>query len=233
MLQLDKLLVLDLECTCWEEERPGNDERQMLVDLLTTNETYFFREPRHFEVLRDEVLPDRCKTRPFRVWSAACSSGEETWSIAMVLADALGPGRHPGWEVLGSDISQRVLERARAGLYPMQRIDGIPHALRRSHCVEGTGPQQGTLQIDKVLRTQVSFRRINLNERLPDIGKFDVVLLRNMLIYFQNDAKVEIIRRIISVMVPGSWLMVGHSESLKNIDPRLIPHSPSIFRLAP
>jgi chemotaxis protein methyltransferase CheR len=214
--------------------RPGqSDERQRVVDLLTTNETYFFREPRHFDVLRNEVLPERSKARPFRVWSAACSTGEEPYSLAMVLADTLGASRFPGWEVMGSDISQRVLDRARTGLYPLQRIEGIPRPLLQAYCVKGGGPREGTLQIDKALRNQVSFRRINLNDRLPEIGQFDLVLLRNMLIYFQNDAKIEIVRRIISVMVPGAWLMVGHSESLKNIDPRLIPHSPSIYRFAP
>jgi chemotaxis protein methyltransferase CheR len=209
------------------------EERQMVVDLLTTNETYFFREPRHFEVLRQEILPARSRTRPFRVWSAASSTGEEAYSIAMVLADVCTMARHPGWEVIGSDISKRVLERARTGLYPMQRIEGIPRPLLQQHCLKGTGAQEGTLLIDEPLRERVHFRQVNLNERLPaELGRFDVVFLRNMLIYFQPDTKNEIVRRVIETVLPGGWLIVGHSESLKNTDVRLITHSPSIYRVA-
>ena len=207
-------------------------ERQTVIDLLTTNETYFFREPRHFDLLRDEILPARNKNRTFRAWSAASSSGEEAYTLAMVLAEALGTGRHPSWEVLGSDISQRMIERARKGVYPRQRIDGIPAALLHKYCHLGGNGADSTLEVDPALRGQVSFRRINLNERLPDVGQFDVVFLRNMLIYFQSDAKAEIVRRIIPTIVPGGWLLVGHSETLKNMDPRLLPHAPSVYRIA-
>jgi len=208
------------------------EERQMVIDLLTTNETYFFREPRHFEVLRNELLPVRSRSRPFRVWSAASSSGEEAYSIAMVLADVCGMARHPGWEVFGSDISRRVIEKARLGRYPMQRIDGIPRNLLQQYCLKGTGTQDGTLQIDGPLRERVRFEQVNLNDRLPDIGKFDLVFLRNMLIYFQTPTKTEIVRRVVDTLIPGGWLFVGHSESLKGLDDRLQPHSPSIYRTA-
>jgi chemotaxis protein methyltransferase CheR len=209
------------------------EERQIVVDLLTTNETYFFREPRHFGVLRDEILPARSMARPFRIWSAASSSGEEAFSLAMVIADQLGMNPYPGWSVMGSDVSQKVLDQAASGHYPMQRIDGIPERYLKTYCLKGVGVQEGTLLIDQPLRNRVEFRRINLNDTLPDIGKFDVIFLRNMLIYFQNETKIEIVKRLLDVLQPGGWLIVGHSESIKDFDDRLISHSPSISRFQP
>ncbi len=209
------------------------EERQIVVDLLTTNETYFFREPRHFTVLRDEILPARSMARPFRIWSAASSSGEEAYSLAMVIADQLGMNPYPGWSVMGSDVSQKVLDQATSGHYPMQRIDGIPERYLKNYCLKGVGVQEGTLLIDQPLRNRVEFRRINLSDTLPDIGKFDVIFLRNMLIYFQNETKIEIVKRLLDVLQPGGWLIVGHSESIKDFDDRLISHSPSISRFQP
>jgi chemotaxis protein methyltransferase CheR len=209
------------------------EERQIIVDLLTTNETYFFREPRHFAVLRDEILPARSMARPFRVWSAASSSGEEAYSLAMVIADRLGMNPYPSWSVMGSDVSQKVLDQAQRGHYPMQRIDGIPERYLKTFCLKGVGAQEGTLLIDPSLRNRVEFSRINLNDPLPDIGKFDVIFLRNMLIYFQNETKIEIVKRLLDVLQPGGWLIVGHSESVKDFDDRLIAHSPSISRFQP
>lgn len=208
-------------------------ERQLLIDLLTTNETYFFREPRHFEVLRNEILPARDPQRRFRVWSAACSSGEEAWSLAMVLADACGTRNPATWEVLGSDISQRVLAKARAGIYPARRIEAVPRALLRQYAeLDGSG-SAATLAIATALRERVRFERINLNERLPSVGRFDLVFLRNMLIYFQGETRTAIVRRLVDVLEPGGWLVVGHSESLKATDARLASHSPSIYRVNP
>ena len=205
-------------------------ERQMLVDLLTTNETYFFREPRHFDILREEILPQRESSRIFRIWSAACSSGEEPYSLAMMLADQLGLSRTISWEIVASDISQRVLDKARTGHYPMQRIDGIPQSYLQKYCLKGTGAHAGTLLIDAPLRERVRFERINLNETLPRMGRFELVFLRNMLIYFQADTKEQIVRRVVDQLEPGGWLIVGQSETLKSIDERLVQHSPSVYR---
>jgi len=148
----------------------------------------------------------------------------------MVIADQLGMNPYPNWSVMGSDVSQKVLDQAKSGHYPMQRIDGIPDRYLKAYCLKGVGVQEGTLLIDQHLRNRVEFRRINLNDTLTDIGKFDVIFLRNMLIYFQNETKIEIVKRLLDVLQPGGWLMVGHSESIKDFDERLISHSPSIYR---
>jgi len=207
----------------------GNaDEVQTAVDLLTTNETYFFREPKHFEVLRTLATQARGRPQPFRVWSAASSSGEECYSIAMVLADCLDEARTP-WDVVGSDISTRVLRRARSGHYPMERGRNIPPAYLKRYCLRGHGEQDGTLLVERRLRSKVSFAQVNLNTDLPRLGTFDVVFLRNVMIYFNGDTKREVVARVLSLLKPGGHLFIGHSESLNDISTAVDQLAPSIY----
>jgi len=202
-------------------------EVQNAVDLLTTNETYFFREPKHFELLRQIAQRSAGGSLPFRVWSAASSSGEEAYSIAMVLADTLGDGP---WDVMGSDISTRVLERARTGHYPMERTRHIPEAYLKRFCLRGMDEQQGTLLVSRALRSRVSFTQINLNTSLPRLASFDMVFLRNVMIYFNGETKRQVVARIVSTLKPGGHLCIGHSESLNDINPGLLQVAPSIYR---
>jgi chemotaxis protein methyltransferase CheR len=207
------------------------DEVQTAVDLLTTNETYFFRETRHFDVLRDEAQDARAALRtgaPFRVWSAACSSGEEPYSMAMVLADTLG---NLPWEVTASDISTRVLARARTGHYPMERARHVPPDHLRRYCLKGIREQQGTLLVARALRQRVAFRQVNLNTDLPgDLGAFDAIFLRNVMIYFNGDTKRQVVARVVSRLKPGGVFIIGHSESLHEVNDRLVPLMPSVYR---
>lgn len=203
------------------------EEMGLAIDLLTTNETYFFREPKHFDFLCKEVLPACVADRPFRVWSAACSSGEEVYTLAMLLADGLADGL---WEVLGSDISTRVLDKARGGLYEMARAKGIPRELLRAHCLKGKGRHEGYFLIDEPVRRRVNFARINLNESLPDVGLFDVIFLRNVMIYFQPETKRQVVARLLSRLRPGGFLFVGHSESLNGLAEGLEIRAPSVYR---
>jgi chemotaxis protein methyltransferase CheR len=207
------------------------DEVQLAVDLLTTNETYFFREARHFELLREAARaarPDLRDGAPFRVWSAACSSGEEPYSIAMVLADVLGAAP---WEVTASDISTRVLQRARAGHYPMERATHVPQDYLRRYCLKGIRELQGTLLVDRALRGRVHFRQVNLNTSLPgDLGMFDIVFLRNVMIYFNGDTKRQVVKRVLGRIKPDGHLFIGHSESLQEMSDMLRPVIPSVYR---
>ena len=203
------------------------DEVQTAVDLLTTNETYFFREPKHFDLLRSLATAAVGRAQPFRVWSAASSSGEECYSIAMVLADCLGDA---SWEVMGSDISRRVLQRARAGHYPLERTHHIPPDYLRRFCLRGMGEQDGTLLVDRRLRQRVSFAQVNLNTELPRLGTFDVVFLRNVMIYFNGDTKRQVVARVLSVLKPGGHFCIGHSESLNDISTAVQQLAPSIYR---
>lgn len=202
-------------------------EKQRCIDLLTTNETYFFREPKHFDFIQEHILPAHPRGQLFRAWSAACSSGEEAYSLAMLLADKLGPGN---WKVTATDISTRVLDRARIGQYPMARSERIPSNYLKRYCLRGTGVHEGTLLVDKTLRDHVDFHQMNLNQTLPTLSQFDLVLLRNVLIYFNSDTKKEVVGRVVEKLKPGGIFMVGHSESLSGTLDNLRPVSPSIYQ---
>ena len=206
-----------------------SEELQLAINVLTTNETFFFREPDHFQILKQFIAGLRPVPSPFRVWSAASSSGEEAYSLAMVLADVLGGGK---WEVLGSDISTRVLERARAGLYPLERNGGIPVDYLHRFCLKGQGEHEGLMLIGKQLRERVLFSQVNLNEPIPNLGRFDVIFLRNILIYFQNDQKRKVVEAVIRHLHPNGLLIVGHSENLTGISDKVRQVRPTVYHVA-
>jgi chemotaxis protein methyltransferase CheR len=203
------------------------EELQLAINYLTTNETFFFREPEHFQVMKEYIASLRPLPTPFRVWSAASSSGEEAYSIAMVLADVLGGS---SWEVIGSDISTRVLERAKAGLYPLERNGGIPKDYLHRFCLKGQGAQDGMMLIGKQLRERVHFTQVNLNELIPDLGRFDLIFLRNILIYFQNDQKRKVVEAVLPKLHPHGLLIVGHSENLMGVSERVKQIRPTVYR---
>jgi len=207
-------------------EDPNNSqERQFLVDLLTTNETYFYREPAHFEFLQTRILP-RYKGQPCRVWSAACSSGEEVYTLAMLMANILGLG---DWKVVGSDISDRVLAQASTGIYPMERARDLPHDMLSKYCLKGVRSQAGMLLIEPRLKQRVEFLKINLMHPLPHLKSFDVVFLRNVLIYFDGPTKQHVIRHVINAIKPGGYLFTSHVESLHGVTDAVKMIKPSIF----
>ena len=201
-------------------------EVQTAVDLLTTNETYFFRETKHFDFLRQQALIAARRSQPFRVWSAASSTGEEAYSIAMVLADCLAS---TPWEVLGSDISSRVLQGASAGHYTQERARHIPASYLRRFCLKGNGPHEGTLLIERSLRSKVRFVQVNLNQPMPELGLFDVIFLRNVMIYFNDETKRQVVARVLAQLKPGGHFCVGHSESLNGITDAVTSLAPSIY----
>ncbi|AKZ62354.1 SAM-dependent methyltransferase [Herbaspirillum hiltneri N3] len=206
-------------------------ERQRAIDLITTNETYFFREQKHFDALRDEILPQIDRRHPLKVWSAASSTGEEAYSIAMVLDDHRG---QLPWSILASDISQRVLSFGRRALYPMVRGELIAPAYLSRYCLRGTGEYEGHFLVDQKIRKRVSFEQRNLLSLPADMdGQFDVVFLRNVIIYFDFPTKVDVLRSVVNKLRPGGWLIVGHSESLHGMPLELQMHAPSIYRRLP
>jgi chemotaxis protein methyltransferase CheR len=202
-------------------------ELQMAVDLLTTNETYFFREPKHFDFLQRKILPTHSRARPFRVWSAACSSGQEPYSVAMVLANSLGESP---WEIIASDISTRVLDKARGGHYSLEQTEHIPKEFLAKYCLKGIGSQDGTFIIDRNIRNRIKFTQINLNNPLPPMEKLDLIFLRNVMIYFNAETKRKVLERMAEMLKPGGYLFIGHSESLNGIYDELITIAPAIYR---
>jgi chemotaxis protein methyltransferase CheR len=218
--------IADLDSYVDQLLRSGDDEEMTrVVDRLTTNETYFFREPKHFEHLAD-LAARHPKGRDFRVWSAASSSGEEAYSIAMVLADRIGAR---GWEVVGTDLSTAMVDAARRGLYPMERARHTPQAYLKRYCLRGQGPYEGQLLIARALRERARFQGANLMQSLPEIGRFDVIFLRNVLIYFEPPQKAQIVRNVISRLAPGGLLYTGHAESLGNLDLPLRALQPAVY----
>jgi len=203
------------------------EETRLAIDLMTTNETYLFREPQHFEQLPG-LLDDARGVRP-RVWSAASSTGEEAYSIALTMADCL---RDQPWEVVGTDVSTRVLETARRGMFPIEAAERVPKRLLEAHCRKGRGEYEGFFTLAPELRSRVSFHRVNLTRKLKNLGTFDVVFLRNVLIYFNAETKRQVVDRIGATLRPGGSLVIGHAETLSGLGTTMRAVRPSIYRSA-
>jgi chemotaxis protein methyltransferase CheR len=201
-------------------------ERQIMINLLTTNETYFFREIRHFDWLRERALThDRSET--FRVWSAACSSGQEVYSIAMTLADVFGD---TGWQVMGTDISEQMLAQALRATYPIEMAEEIPQQLLHKYCLKGTGGEQGKFCIAPPLLKNIRFQQLNLLEHIPgSFGYFDVIFLRNVMIYFDRETRKKVSEALAQSLKPGGFLVLGHAESLHGISDKLKAVQPTIY----
>ncbi len=219
-------------CLLTDNNHP--EEFQIMVDLLTTNETYFFREPDHFTYLKQQLLPNYPREQPFQAWSAACSSGEEAYTTAMILMDVLGANR--AWSVLGTDISARMLHLARSGVYPLNATSHIPKECLSRYCLKGVRSQAGTFCIEKKLRERVKFQQCNLNApNYPRLPNFDLILLRNVLIYFDLPTKRQLIHKIIAQLKSGGYLFIGHAENLSSlttpeINAQLHNVAPTIYR---
>ncbi|MHC8287254.1 CheR family methyltransferase [Pseudomonas sp. XS1P51] len=205
----------------------GGEERETAIDLITTHETYFFREPKHFELLQTKVIPS-LHTRPeLRVWSAASSTGEEAYTLAMILDSFRSP---KPWSITASDISRQVLINAQRGLYPMSRGERIPPHYLKRYCLRGHGRYAGYFLVESSLRARVEFLPGNLTQQENNLGLFDVILLRNVLIYFDPPTKLLVLRNVLERLKPGGWLMVGHSESLHDTRLPLELITPSVYR---
>ena len=205
-------------------ETPAH-EMTRVIDRLTTNETYFFREPQHFNDLQRRLSEHR-GNEAFKVWSAASSSGEEAFSTAMVLADTLG--RRP-WQVIGTDLSTAMVESATRALFVLERARMVPADYLKRYCLKGQGQHEGSLLIVRELREQVRFLQANLMQDLPELPLFDVIFLRNVLIYFDNEAKSQIVRRVLGRLKPDGVIYIGHAESMSTLNVPLRPLGTAIY----
>jgi chemotaxis protein methyltransferase CheR len=212
------------------------DEMVRMIDAVCTNETQFFREPKQFAFLEHDVVPkwraaaERGeRRREVRVWSAGCSTGEEPYSIAMTLAANL-----PDWkiEIVATDLSTKVLDRAAAGIWPIERADQIPLHFRKAFMLRGGGPQEGKMAARPELSSLIRFGRLNLHhESYPVAGRFDLIFCRNVLIYFDAPTKRRIIDRLLDRLDPQGLFFLGHSESL-NAFARVRAAGPTVYALA-
>jgi len=209
----------------------GEEELTRLVDLISTNKTDFFREPVHFDFLREHVLPQVQATRTLRIWSSAASSGEEPYTIAMTLNDAIPD--HTRWDlkILASDISTRVLAKAASGIYDQERVEQLPQDVVRRHFLRGKGEQVGKLKVRRHLAELISFRRINLMApAFPIRTPLDVIFCRNVLIYFDRPTQAALMGKFFRYLRPGGYLFIGHSESLQWIEHQFTFIKPTIYQ---
>jgi chemotaxis protein methyltransferase CheR len=195
-----------------------------LINAVTTNHTAFFRERHHFDHLRKDVLPKLLQERSgrrgrIRIWSSACSSGEEPYSIAATSRDVLGSRSDVDFRILATDIDTDILERAEAGLYPSELFERLPPDVKPLLKLEAAA--RGEARISEDLRRLIAFKRLNLIEKWPMGGPFDVIFCRNVFIYFDTQTKASILDRFVALLAPGGFLYLGHSESLPQPHPQL------------
>lgn len=196
-----------------------------LINAVTTNHTAFFRERHHFDHLRREVMPRLVQERAgrrgrIRIWSSACSSGEEAYSIAASCREAIGPRSDLDFRILATDIDTDILARAEAGIYPADLFERLPADVKPSMRLEA-GSTRGDARISEELRRMVAFKRLNLIETWPMKGPFDIIFCRNVFIYFDTQTKASILDRFVALLSPGGFLYLGHSESLPQPHPNL------------
>jgi len=232
--RLRALGLRDFDDYCALIEEQGNDELEPFVNAITTNLTSFFRERHHFEFLAETALPEimeaRHIERRIRVWSAGCSTGEEPYSIAMVLREALSDAL--GWDarILATDLDSGVLERAARGVYERERVAGLSEQ-RLRHCfLKGQGRHEGKVRITPELREMVRFHRLNLMDEWPMYGLFDIIFCRNVVIYFDKPTQCRLFDRFADRLATDGFLFVGHSESLFRVTERFRLIGQSMYR---
>lgn len=213
------------------------DEIPELINAVTTNHTAFFRERHHFDHLRKDVLPHLMQERAgrrgrIRIWSAACSSGEEPYSIAAIARDVIGHRSDLDFRILATDIDTDILDRAAAGQYPAEQFERLPPDLRPLLKLEGQNGR-GEVRIAEDLKRLIAFKRLNLIENWPMKGPFDVIFCRNVFIYFDTPTKAAILDRYVALLQPGGFLYLGHSESLPQPHPQLRLIGRTIYERTP
>ncbi len=217
---------------------PLRDELQVMVNCITTNKTSFFREPHHFDFLREHVLVPFAGARrhgpaQLRIWSAGCSTGEEPYTIAMTVRSVLPRCTADEVRILASDINTEVLARAARGLYPESALEDAPLDLMAPHLLRGKGPRAGVIRVRPELQPLIAFREINLTGgRWPIRTRFDVIFCRNVIIYFDRETQRALVERFVQYLKPGGFLILGHSENLHGIEHRLTSLRGTIYQLA-
>lgn len=213
----------------------GQAELPFLIDRISTNHTHFFREQKHFEFLETRFLPAwqakfKAQGEPLRVWSAASSTGEEPYTIAIHLAEHLAPAQAGAWSIEATDISTRVLAVARQGVYEQERVAGVSAEQLRRYFQKGVGEWAGQFRVKAELRERVRFHHLNLLEPpYPFTRPFHLIFCRNVMIYFDRPTQEALVSHLTDALVPGGHLLVGHSESLGNIKHTLKALQPAVY----
>ena len=208
-------------------------ELVMLLDAISTNHTSFFREAQHFDFLKKTVIPEwltQANRGHFSIWSAACSSGEEPYTLGIVLQETLPADERTRLRILASDLSTRVLQMAQQGIYKIERVKDIPTDLLRKYFEKGMGAQDGLARVRPELRQRVEYKQLNLLE-IGDLGqRFPVIFCRNVMIYFDRDVQQRVVSMLERHLAPGGYLFISHSESLNGITHGLKWVAPAVYR---
>jgi len=214
-------------------EKASDQEIIPLLDTISTNLTSFFRESRHFEFLSDTAIPELLKRRgskKLNVWCAACSSGEEAYSIAITLLESVRDSQLWDVNVLATDISTRMLNTAKQGIYDKDRVGKIPHQLQRAYFKKGIRKWQGFYRVKPQLQKIIKFERFNLMEPLPSNHTFDVIFLRNVMIYFDKPTQEKLVNKCYDNIEKDGYFFIGHSESLTGVNHKFKYIKPSVYR---
>lgn len=224
----------------YELVRQADPESQEIVEFInaiTTNKSSFFREPHHFDFLREEIFPEYLdelgsgRRKAIRIWSAGCSAGQEPYTLAMTLFEYFGAGSSVEFDIQATDIDTNVLTRARQGVYNEEQIEDIPDYLLRKYFLKGKGERAGLAKAGKELQSIIRFDRLNLFEPAwPFKEKLDIIFCRNVIIYFSRDTQRQLISRMTHHLKPGGYLMLGHSESLHGYDSGLQHVRKNVYR---
>lgn len=215
----------------------GKEEVTNLVDSISTNHTYFFREIKHFEFLQEVIVPHWLQTHfkkgqnNFNIWSAASSSGEEPYSLGILLQEALQQTPSASWTLDGTDISTRMLDLARRGIFENDRLRDVRPEWLRRYFQKGVGEWEGHFRAKEIIRNRLTFHHVNLlQERYPFTTLYPVIFCRNVMIYFDRQTQEQLVNKLTAQLLPGGYLIVGHSESLMGIKHNLESIKPSIYR---
>lgn len=207
------------------------EEFTRLLDLISTNKTDFFREPKHFEFLRDRILPELAEDKRIRIWSSACSTGEEPYTIAMTLFEHAQNPDQWDFKILASDLSTRVLAKAAAGIYDEDRFRDVPPEVLRRHFLRGRGGSAGLFKVKPHLAAVIQFRRLNLMDgQFPIKNPLDLIFCRNVMIYFDRPTQETLVKKFHRYLRPGGYLFIGHSESLQWVNHAFKSLAPTIYQ---
>ncbi len=216
----------------------GHDEEEMvhLIDAVTTNKTDFFREKTHFDFLAEKVLPEftarEGSSRELLIWSAGCSTGEEPYTLAMVLSEYQHAHAGFRFRILATDISTAVLAKAQRGVFPSELVRPVPSDLRRKYFMRSRDRESNLLRVVPELREKIEFRRLNLMEDFGMSERANAIFCRNVIIYFDRPTQETLFHKFTRQLVDGGYMFVGHSESLHHLDVPLVPVAPALYRKA-
>ncbi len=233
--------IRDLKFKTYSEYREyffsdEGQEKELLhfLSVVTTNKTDFYREPGHFIFLNEEILPEFFQNKShgrFKVWSAGCSSGEEPYTISIILNEFKRLNPTFDFDILGTDISANVLEKASRGVYPMDKVNIVPLEIKKKYFLKSKNRQTPTVRVKPILQQNLKLSYLNLMDSVYDVkDSFDLIFCRNVLIYFDRETQVKVITKLIRHLKPGGYFFIGHSESLSGMDLPLEHIKPTIFR---